>query len=175
MPGCDGIEATRQIADRFPDIKIAMLTVVADEEILFDALKAGASGYLLKNLDRESLIATISDLMHNEVVITPNLARRVLDAFEEYPTDQRGEETARSTEDETPNGDYAYDLTPRQIEVLQTVAQGLTYKGVGNELNISERTVKYHMGQILDRLQLKSRAQAIAYATQHGLIDHGVE
>jgi DNA-binding NarL/FixJ family response regulator/signal transduction histidine kinase len=171
MPACDGVEATRRITARFPDVKIAMLTVVVDDEVLFEALKAGASGYLLKNLDSETLFARLSDLMQDQVVIDPRLANRVLDAFADRPTDPRPEHAEDEGSDTDPDGAEAVDLTPRQIEVLQAVADGLTYKEVGTRLHISERTVKYHMGQVLKRMQLKSRAQAIAYATQQGLIE----
>lgn len=175
MPDCDGIEATRRIASRLPDVKIAMLTVAVDDEIIFDALKAGASGYLLKNLDSETLFATLSDLMRDQVIITPHMASRVLTEFDEGASNQHIEDRTPDEKQIPPDEEDTTDLTPRQIEVLQTVANGLTYKEAGNQLHISERTVKYHMGQVLKRLQLKSRAQAIAYATQQGLIDDDVK
>ncbi len=175
MPGCGGVEATRRIAARFPDIRIAMLTVAVNDEVLFDALKAGASGYLLKNLESESLFSMLSDLMQDQVVIAPHLATRVLDEFQEDIPGERPENPDEDGVDDALEEQGTADLTPRQIEVLRTVARGFTYKEVGNRLYISERTVKYHMGQILERLQLKSRAQAITYATQQGLIDREEE
>jgi two-component system NarL family response regulator len=179
MPECDGVEATRRITAQFPDIKIAMLTVVVDDDVLFEALSAGASGYLLKNLDSETLFSRLSDLMQDQVVIDPRLANRVLDAFADRQTAPRAGDRAVDAGDAAPDADSdgtadedeSADLTPRQIEVLQAVAGGLTYKEVGNQLHISERTVKYHVGQVLKRLQVKSRAQAIAYAMQQGLIE----
>jgi two-component system NarL family response regulator len=168
MPHCDGVKATRHILAELPAIKIVMLTVAADDDTLFAALKNGASGYLLKSLDSDTLFRLLSDLMRGEVVIAPGLASRVLAEF------ARGE-PQQAPSPKSPSEDAKMDaaqeetdaiLTPRQIEVLRLVSQGLTYKQVAAELYISETTVKYHMGQIVARLHVKNRAEAIAYAVQ---------
>jgi PAS domain S-box-containing protein len=176
MPGCDGVEATRAITSRYPEVKVVMLTVYVDNEVLFRALKAGASGYLLKSLDSETLFSLLSNLLQGEVVIAPELAARVLNelAADQLQATSQTAHTEIMEERPAPPPSQG-SLTPRQIEVLQAVARGLTYKEVGQQLYISERTVKYHMGQILERLQFQSRAQAIAYATQEGLLDLDTE
>ncbi|MCP4546606.1 MAG: response regulator transcription factor [bacterium] len=173
MPRCDGVKATRQILAQLPDVKIVMLTVAADDDTLFAALKAGASGYMLKGLDIAALFNMLAELMREQVVLAPGLAARVLAEFAggsspKAPALSEGKDID-ATDDAPPAADSSQPLTPRQIEVLRLIAQGITYKEVGAVLYISERTVKYHMGQILKRLQLKSRAQAIAYAMQGGL------
>ncbi|MCP4542919.1 MAG: response regulator [Chloroflexi bacterium] len=173
MPRCDGVAATRQILTQLPDVKIVMLTVAADDDTLFSALKAGASGYLLKSLDSVTLFNMLTELMRDQVVLAPGLAARVLAEFAGGPSSRplapSVEKDIGAADDAPPAADSSQPLTPRQIEVLRLIAQGVTYKGAGVALYISERTIKYHMGQILKRLQLKTRAQAIAYAMQEGL------
>jgi DNA-binding NarL/FixJ family response regulator/two-component sensor histidine kinase len=148
MPRCDGVEATRRIKAELEQVQVVMLTMAADEETLFEALKAGASGYLLKNLAGAQFFALLRQVMAGETVISPALASRVLDEFagpgEGAPVDEPV-------------------LTARQREVLELVAQGLTNKEVAAALHITERTVKYHVSQILERLQLKSRHQLARY------------
>lgn len=154
MPGCDGLEATRRIHLAQPAIKIVMLTLAADEGTLFSALAAGASGYLLKSLDSLSFLRALTEIVRGEVSLTPAQAAALLDAF---PTA------------ETPVDAPA--LTGQQMRVLELAAHGMVYKEIAVALTISEATVKYHMGQILERLHVKNRAQAIAVARQQGLID----
>ncbi len=151
MPGCDGLTATRQIKAEFPKIKIVMLTVSADDESLFEAMRNGASGFLLKNLDADEFFACLEQLALGETVYSPGLAERMLKEF------MRGSGTAET------HKQAINPLTPRQEEVLACVARGLTYKQVAAQLAISETTVKFHMNEILERLQLDNRAQAIAY------------
>jgi PAS domain S-box-containing protein len=173
MPRCDGVKATRQILAQLPDVKIVMLTVAADDDTLFAALKAGASGYMLKGLDIAALFNMLAELMREQVVLAPGLAARVLAEFAGDPSPDppalSEKKDVGAADDVPPAADSSQPLTLRQIEVLRLIAQGVTYKEVGAALYISERTVKYHMAQILKRLQLKSRAQAIAYAMQEGL------
>ena len=166
MPGCDGVTATRNILAELPDIKIVMLTVAADDDTLFAALKNGASGYLLKSLDSATLFELLSELMRGETVIAPGLANRVL---LELAREVEAVEAPATPEIAPPAADSP--LTDRQREVLQLVAQGLTYKEVGQQLFISERTVKYHMGEIMHRLHLKNREQVTLYAQQEGWVD----
>jgi len=181
MPRCDGVMATRRILAQLTTVKIVMLTVAADDDTLFAALKAGASGYLLKSLDSVTLFNLLAELMRDQVVLAPGLAARVLTEFSggmpasldkaDEPPAPLVEKGVGAMGDEPLVTTLAQSLTPRQVEVLRLISQGITYKEVGAALYISERTVKYHMGQILKRLQLKSRAQAIAHAMQEGLIE----
>jgi len=160
MPDCDGLAATRLIKAEMPHIKIVMLTVSASDEHLFEAVKSGASGYLLKSQSAERFLELIAQVEHGGAALPPELAARLLEEF-----------ARQSQHVETLSVEGApAELTPRQLEILSLVAQGLTYPQVGETLHLSEPTVRYHMGEILERLHLKNRAQVIAYAAQHGMI-----
>ena len=137
-----------------------MLTVSEEDEDLFEAIKSGASGYLLKSLDAREFFELLSGLERGEAPLSPGLAGKILEEF------------ARSAAGAGPASEAGKvaELTPRQMEILTLVAQGLTYKEVGEALCLSERTVKYHMGEILNRLHLENRAQVIAYAARMGLV-----
>lgn len=163
MPRCDGLAATRAIKAELPDVKIVMLTVSAEDEDLFEAIKSGASGYVLKSLDANQFFELLSDLERGEVALSNGMAARVLEEFARQAG--RAEPATEVGEEDTPG------LTPRQREVLTLVARGLKYKEVGAALCLSESTIKYHMGEILERLHLKNRAQAIAYAARSGLAE----
>lgn len=163
MPRCDGLAATRTIKAELPDVKIVMLTVSAEDEDLFEAIKSGASGYVLKSLDANQFFELLSDLERGEVALSNGMAARVLEEFARQAG--RAEPATEVGEEDTPG------LTPRQREVLTLVARGLKYKEVGAALCLSESTIKYHMGEILERLHLKNRAQAIAYAARSGLAE----
>ena len=158
MPGCNGLEATRLIKAKFPEIRIVMLTASEADEDLFEAVKSGASGYLLKNLNAGELFGMLEALKQGEAPLSPGLAARVLKEF------NRGEILGKEQEEDQ-------ILTERQMEVLSLVAQGKTYKEVAESLYVTERTVKYHMGKILEKLHMRNRAQVIAYASHMGLVD----
>lgn len=155
MPRCNGLEATRRIKADLPDIKIVMLTVAADDETLFEALKAGASGYLLKNLEGRQFFTLLTEVMRGETVLSPALAARVL------------AEMARPAAKESPE---TMVLTTRQQEVLELVAQGLSNREIADSLHITERTVKHHVSLILERLQLRNRYEMAQYAQDHRLV-----
>ena len=160
MPDCDGLAATRLIKAEMPQIKIVMLTVSTSDEHLFEAVKSGASGYLLKSQSAERFLELVAQVERGGAALPPELAARLLAEFARQ---------AQHIETTTTEGAPA-ELTPRQVEILTLVAQGLTYPQVGETLHLSEPTVRYHMGEIIDRLHLKNRAQVIAYAAQHGFI-----
>jgi len=164
MPGLDGLSATRLIRAEMPEIKIVMLTTSAEDADLFEAIKCGASGYLLKNLEPDELFDYLAGLERGEAPLSPELSARVLREFAR----QAGALAARAAEG-LPGGEPGPELTPREREVLTLVAGGLTYKEVGAALSLSENTVKYHMGEILHRLHLKNREQVVAYALRSGL------
>lgn len=161
MPRCNGLEATRLIKTEMPQIKIVMLTASADDEDLFEAIKSGASGYLLKSLDAEKFFELLVGLAQGEAAISPDMATRILKEFA-LPTQK-----AKGTADGNTDPDR---LTARQVEVLQLVVQGLSYKEIASSLFITERTVKYHMQEILQKLHLQNRSQVIAYAVRTGLV-----
>ena len=160
MPRCDGLTATRLIQAELPQIKIVMLTMSSDDDDLFEAIKSGASGYLLKTLDTDEFMARLMEVEHGETPLSPGLVTRILKQFGR----QAGE--VRAPEETEPVG----PLSPREQEVLALVAQGLTYKEAGARLGLTERTIKYHMAEIIARLHLENRAQVIEYARRTGLV-----
>jgi len=162
MPECGGLDALKLIKAEMPDIKIIMLTSSEEDEDLFDAIKFGASGYLLKNTDAKNLIGMLSDVENGEVPLSPGLATRLLNEF------KRSNESDYIPSQKSDCCEERNILTDRQLEVLEMVAKGRTYKDAGEALGLTERTVKYHMGKILECLHLENRAQVIAFAAQSG-------
>jgi DNA-binding NarL/FixJ family response regulator len=164
MPGCDGLAATRLIHAEMPECKIVMLTTSAEDADLFEAVKSGASGYLLKNLEPNELFDYLAGLSRGEAPLSRELSARLLREFTRQAAalDEHAAAGLRG-------GPPGPELTPRQREILVLVADGLTYKEVGAALNLSEHTIKYHMGEVLQRLHLKNREQVVAYARRSGL------
>jgi len=164
MPECSGMDALKLIKAEMPEIKIIMLTTSEEDEDLFDAVKYGASGYLFKSTNARELVDMLSNLEKGEVPLSPGLAIRLLKEFrrsgiyENKVSPQKLEEGKGGP------------LTERQLEVLEMVARGITYKEAGDALGLTERTVKYHMGRIIELLQFENRAQVISYAARMGLV-----
>ncbi|MBI2871960.1 MAG: response regulator transcription factor [Chloroflexi bacterium] len=156
MPAPNGLEATRAIKTELPDIKVVILTVSDDEQDLFEAVKSGAEGYLLKNLREEEFADLVSRLSRGEPVMSPILAKKLLQEF------------ARLREDR-PRAEVLPGLTDRERELLEHVARGRTNKEIAAALYISENTVNYHMKNILSKLHLRNRAEVVAWALEHGL------
>lgn len=160
MPVLTGIDATRLLSAEFPDIRIVMLTASSDDADIFEAIKSGASGYLSKDLEADKFIALLEGVSRGEPALSPSVARKVL-----------GELARPQARPSQPPGT---DLTDREREVLTMLVSGVTSnKDLAAALYISENTVKYHLRNILEKLHLSSRAQVIAYAMQHGLVDPG--
>ena len=152
MPRVNGLVATRAIKDAQPDIRIVMLTASERDEHLFEAIRSGASGYLLKGMSANAFCAQLAGLVCGEVPLSPGLADRLLAEF------------ARATAPATAGEGHAEDtLTDHQLAILERVARGQTYKEIGADLHLAEKTIKYHMGQIIDRLHVANRVQAVAY------------
>lgn len=188
MPRCDGLTATRLIKAELPDIRIVILTVSADENDLFEAVKSGANGYLLKNMDAAALIEALEDVGQDIPPFAPGLASRLLEEFSHLagtvqaaapssgpgsdraagPGGAGGARSAGREPDEEP-------LTPRQVEVLALVADGLSYKQVARKVFLSPRTVKYHMAEIMRKLHLDNRAQVLAWAGREGIGGAGTD
>jgi two-component system NarL family response regulator len=167
MPRCDGLTATRQIKARWPEIKILMLTTSAEDQDLFESIKSGASGYLLKSISGNAFIDALRGLEQGTPPFSPGLASRLLSEFAKLSgTEEVSSALASRPKERTGpvNG-----LTERQTEVLRLVAQGLTYREVGERLSLSERTVRFHMTEIISRLHLQNRNQVLAYAGKLGL------
>lgn len=159
MPACDGVVATRQIKNELPEIIVVMLTVANNDERLFEALRSGAQGYLLKTVHSVALISLIRGAVRGEAALSPALAGRLLDEFRRLsdlvPANEPGESA---------------NLTPRELEVLQLVARGASNDEIAAHLTISLHTVKSHIRHILAKLHVSQRQQAVQYARQEGLI-----
>lgn len=169
MPRCDGLSATRQIKARQPEIKIVMLTTSAEDQDLFESVKSGACGYLLKSMRGEDFIEALRGVEQGVPPFSPGLADRLLSEFAKLSG--AGDKPVRPAVSgvKEPLLPAEAGLTERQTEVLRLVADGLTYKEVGVRLALSERTVRYHMAEIMARLHLEHRSQVIAYAGKLGL------
>jgi DNA-binding NarL/FixJ family response regulator len=159
MPECNGLEATKFIKAERPDVQIIMLTVSDNDENLFEAIKNGASGYLLKDLEPYQFITMLKSLQAGEAPISGLMATKILQKFKEADADQEQEEAAVDA------------LTPREIEVLEQVVAGATNKEIAETLVITENTVKIHLRNILEKLHLQNRVQAAVYAVREGLVE----
>lgn len=167
MPRCDGVEATRQIKSAMPDVKIAMLTVAGDNETLFSALKYGADGYLLKEMSGDLFLDQLSALARGEVVVAPEVASKMLAEFIQLK--EKMTIVKPSTDPNLSLKNTKFDLlTSRQQEIINLVAQGMTYKEVGTKLHLTESAIKYHMGKILKQLHVKKRDEAVMLARRKG-------
>jgi len=160
MSPCNGLEATRAIRAELPEVKVVVVTVSEDEQDLFEAIKSGAEGYLLKGMSEEEFGAMLTSISAGEPALSPALAAKILDEFARMARDGAGK--PGSPEDE---------LTDREREVLRLVAEGATNREIASTLYISENTVSFHMKNILAKLHLKNRAQAAAFAIRAGLAD----
>jgi DNA-binding NarL/FixJ family response regulator len=158
MPGCDGVEATHRIKRELDDVAIVMLTVRDEDEKLFEAIKNGAQGYLLKSIRSRELLNLLRGVVHGEAAITPALGGRMLEEFR------------RLSQRDLPTDDEAIYLTQREQEVLVYVARGATDKEISEDLSLSIHTVKTHMRNILAKLHFSHRHEAAAYALREGLI-----
>ncbi|MEE8163332.1 MAG: response regulator transcription factor [Anaerolineae bacterium] len=160
MPNCDGLEATRLILDEMPYVRIVMLTVSEDEDNLYQAIKSGAVGYLLKDLEPDLLYGLMRSVADGQVAISPAMAGKILAEY------TRGRET---------NGGVtrARRITERETEILQLVAEGLGNKEIAHRLCISESTVRNHLHNILDKLHLQNRVQLAMYASRQGIVGRG--
>ena len=160
MPGCDGLEATEKIKQESPSITIVMLTVRDEDEKLFQAIRSGAQGYLLKNIRSWEMVNLLRGAVQGEAAITPALAGRMLEEFR-----QLGQRQAHRSPDDDP-----VILTTREQDVLSLVATCASDKEIADQLCISVHTVKSHMRNILAKLQLGRRHEAALFAMREGLI-----
>lgn len=160
MPEIDGIEAARLISDEAPSAKILMLTVSDEESDLYEAIKAGATGYLLKEISIEEVASAVRAVVSGQSLISPSMASKLLTEFTNLA--KRADER---TSVPTPR------LTERELEVLRLVAQGMSNREIAGELYISENTVKNHVRNILEKLHLHTRMEAVMYAVREKLLD----
>jgi two-component system NarL family response regulator len=166
MPRHDGLEGIRLIKAEFPDVKVVMLTMSTEDSDLFEAIKSGAAGYLVKSIKTKEFLDQLSGVTRGEAAISREMATRIMDEFMRSGQKAPAGSSASTSQQPKPGA----ELSARQIEILRLVAEGYTYKEIAAKLSISERTVNYHMAEILNKLHLQNRAQVIAYASRHGLI-----
>lgn len=159
MPEMGGLAATRFLSAEQPETKVVILTASEDDADLFDAIKSGAQGYLLKNLNSAEFFRLLEGVGRGEPALTPGLARKLLGEFARPVPSARG-----------PAAPRAEALTEREREVLDLLVQGVTSnRELAERLVVSENTVKYHLRNILDKLHVQNRAQVVAYAVRHGM------
>lgn len=158
LPGKSGIEATREIVKKYPETKVIMLTSYAEDELLFDAIEAGASGYVLKQIGSGDLINALEKIGRGESMVDSALMQKVF---------QRVREASRKAEDEA----FA-TLSEQELKILSLVAKGKTNKEIAEAVYLSEKTVRNYVSSILSKLHLSTRAEAAAYAVQHHVQDH---
>jgi two-component system NarL family response regulator len=160
MPKRSGIEATRAIAEVVPSAKIVMLTVSDEEDDLYEAIKAGATGYLLKEISIEEVAGAIRSVMSGQSLITPSMASKLISEFSNLSKKAEARQAVPMP-----------ILTARELEVLKLVARGMSNKEIAAELYISENTVKNHVRNILEKLHLHSRMEAVMYAVREKILD----
>jgi DNA-binding NarL/FixJ family response regulator len=158
LPGMSGVEVCQQITAQHPGIKVIMLTSYAEDEMLFAAIRAGAAGYVLKQIGGDDLVRAIEAVGRGEALLDPSLTQRV---FEEVRKAQREEEASAFAE-----------LTSQEMQVLQLVSEGKTNREIAEALYLGEGTVRNYVSNILGKLGVANRAEAAAYAVQHNLRDY---
>ena len=165
MPRVNGIEAAQRIREMLPSTKILMLTVSDEEDDLYEAIKAGANGYLLKEISVEEVATAIRSVVQGQSLISPSMASKLLNEFNSLARQ------AAEKKEQLP----APVLTARELEVLKLVARGMSNRDVADQLYISENTVKNHVRNILEKLHLHSRMEAVMYAVRKRLLDPHTE
>lgn len=157
MPKLNGVQATRLIKQRFPAVHVLVLTTYDADEWVFDAVRAGANGYLLKDTPPPQLLDAIRNTVEGKAAIDPSVAGKILSSFAKQPV--------------PPTMPLGEELSDREIEVLQLMAEGLTNAEIGMQVHLSEGTIRNYISTILGKLQAKDRTQAVVTAIRHGLIN----
>lgn len=167
MPKGGGLGATRKMREKYPNIGIIILTIHDDEQYLYELVRAGAKGYLLKDSDPARVVEAIRGVHVGRPYLPPDLLDKVLGEFQRL----RYGGTSRELSEEARSVQAAVDLTDRELEVLQHIVRGMTNAEIGEVLFISEKTVKNHITNILRKLSVTDRTQAAVYALHHGLAE----
>lgn len=155
LPGRSGIDATRDIIKLLPDTKVIILTSYADDELLMDAIEAGAAGYVLKQIGSDALLKALESVSRGESLLDPALMNKVFARLREAVRKERGQAFAQ--------------LTEQEVKILALVAEGHTNREIADRMYLSEKTVRNYVSAILGKLGLAHRSQAAAYAVEHGL------
>ncbi|MCB0076967.1 MAG: response regulator transcription factor [Anaerolineales bacterium] len=158
MPGRSGIEATREIKGLFPEMEVIVLTSYAEDDLLFDAIRAGASGYVLKQIGSDDLLSALEAVGRGEALLDPKLTRRVFN---------RVRDAQRIAE-----GSVFAELTEQELRVLAQVAEGSTNKEIAQQLHLSNGTVRNYVSNLMHKLGVSNRAEAAAFAVQHHIQDY---
>lgn len=153
LPGIDGITGIAFLKERYPDLLILILTVYDDNERIFDALCAGACGYLLKKTPWEKVVEALKEAVEGGSPMSPEVARRVINLFREIK----------------PPKQATYELTPHEVRLLRMLVEGHSYKTAAAELHVSVNTIKFHLRHIYDKLRVHTKSEAVAKALRHGL------
>ncbi len=154
LPGMSGIEGMQILKERFPNLLLLMLTVYDDDERIFDALCAGACGYLLKKTPPARLLEALTDAVNGGSPMSPEVARRVITLFRDIRPPERAD----------------YQLTPHEVRILKLLVEGHNYKTAAFELNVSINTISFHMRHIYEKLQVHSKSEAVAKALRDRLV-----
>jgi DNA-binding NarL/FixJ family response regulator len=154
LPGMSGIEGMRRIKDLHPGLSVLMLTVYDDDQRIFDALCAGASGYLLKKTPPARLLESLNEVMGGGAPMSPDVARRVVAIFREI----------------RPPAEAGYQLTPHEIRILKLLVEGHNYKTAADQLDVSINTIRFHMRSIYEKLQVHSKSEAVSKALRHRIV-----
>jgi DNA-binding NarL/FixJ family response regulator len=157
MPDLDGIEATRELSRAAPGVRVLILTTFEQDDYVFGALRAGASGFLLKRARPEELIAAVHTIAAGDSLLSPSVTRRVIDRMAQQPTPELADQAKLD------------DLTPREREVLELIARGLSNREIASALVVEESTIRTHVKRILMKLDLRDRVQAVIFAYETGV------
>ncbi len=157
MPDLDGITATRALSQAAPQSRVLILTTFEQDDYIFSALRAGASGFLLKRTRPEDLIAAVHTIASGDSLLSPSVTRRVIDRMAQQPTPDLNDQAALA------------ELTPREREVLTLIARGLTNREIAAALVVEESTIRTHVKRVLMKLRLRDRVQAVIFAYENGL------
>ncbi len=167
MPVMDGVAATRELSQRFPAVGVIILTTFEDDETVFEALAAGARGYLLKDVSSEEMALAVRQVAGGQALIQPRITRKVLAEFSRLASGEKPAPVPRGPSGET----LPVPLTERELEVLRALAHGLSNKEIAGQLVITEGTVKNHVSSLIDKLGVRDRTQAVLKGQELGLID----
>lgn len=154
LPGMPGTEGVRALRERHPRLQVLMLTIDADEDSIFEAIRNGACGYLLKKTPPSQLLEAVSQVQEGGAPMSPEIARKVLEIFQKM----RPPETAK------------YSLTPQEVRLLALLAQGYSYQGIANQIHVSINTVRNYIRSVYDKLHVHSKSEAVSKALRRGLI-----
>jgi len=154
LPGMDGIEGIRRIKETYPNMTILILSVYQDNDRIFDALCAGAVGYLLKKTPPSKILDSLREAVSGGAPMSPEVARKVITIFKDF----------------RPPEEVDYDLTPHEIRILKLLVEGHSYKTAAKQLNVTPSTISFHLTNIYEKLQVHSKTEAVAKALQHRLI-----